>query len=388
MANSLTALAPTNFMPMVQDFLNNMMVSKAISRTEFRKELKSGQAIDFPYITDLYVQDYTQGTDLTIPATTAVSDTMSINQSRAAAFTLAPNEVAQAEDKGVQAKLARQAAYVISNDVDQKLFTAGVAGAGNTVVGGGIAAGTINQYLSEARAALVRSNGADGSLYAVVDPDRIALLSQAFIASGFGEADTSLRNGFSGRALGFDIYESNNLPTSVTLTAATIATATDTITIAGVTWTWIADGGTCASGQLKVGADAADCQAILVTAINGTTAPNTGDYLDVSVEDRRKLQNAGVSMTAFATNVATITAFGKQGNTETYTAAGNVLGTETGQCLVGRKGATSLGMQIQPTMYVGKEAKRPESNYIIHTLFGTKVFHQDENRLCKITMNV
>lgn len=384
-ANSFSALAPTNFMPMVQDFLNNMMVSKPISRTEFRKELKSGQAIDFPYITDLYVQDYIPGTDMTIPDGTATSDTMSINKSRSANFKLDPNQQAQAEDKSIQAKLARQAAYRIANDVDQKLFTAGVDAAGGTVAGGALAANNINQYLSESRAALSRSNGADGRLYAVVDPDRIALLSQAFISAGFGEADTSLRNGFSGRALGFDVYESNNLPTTSVFTCPTIPTATDTFTICGVTWTCVADGSAAAAGEINVGANVADFKGIFLLAMAGTTS---ADYVDVSAEDRLKIKNSGLAASAWVGNDCTLTAFGKQGNTETFTPVGDVFGTETGQCLIGRQGATSLGMQIQPTMYVGKEAKRPESNYMVHTLYGTKVYHQDINRLVKLTMEV
>jgi len=386
MANSFSALNPTNFMPMVQDFLNAMMVAKAISRTEFRAQLKSGSTIDFPYVTDLRVQDYTTGTDLTIDANTATSDTMSIDQSRAATFTLGPNEIAQMEDKSLQAKYARQAAYRISNDIDQKLFTAGVNGADGTVAGGALTSSTILQYLTEARATLVNANGADGPLYAVLDPDRIALLAQAFIANGFGQADASLLNGFQGRAVGFDVYESVNLPTSATLTMATNPTADDTVTIKGVTFTFKATPSN--AGEVDVGTDAATSQTNLRNAVNGTGTPGATSYIALSTANRRKLTNAGVSMGAWATNAAVVTAYGKQANSETFTATADGWGTETSQALVGRKGATSLGLQIEPTMYEGKEPKRPETNFIIHTLFGTKVFNQDTFRLCKLTHNM
>ena len=387
--NTHSALAPVNFMPKIQAFLNQRLVATQISRTEFRAQLRSGQQIDWPYITDMRVQDYVPGTNLTIDANAATSDTMTINQSKAVTFTLDPNQQAQAEDKTINAMLANQSAFRLGNYIDQALLEEGVDNANNTVAGGTLDASNMFKKLTDAMASLHRSN-AEGTKFAVLDPERVAILAQVEVANGFNVADNALMNGFVGNSqAGFKIYRSNNLPTTVSLTMATKPTATDTITIAGVTWTWIADGGTCTAGQLKVGGDAADAQAILVTAINGTTAPNTGDYLDVSVENRRKLQNAGVSMGAFGTNVSVITAYGKISASEAFTDPTDSFGTETGSLLCGDVGAISLGMQIQPTMASAPEPARPmETNYAIHTLYGKKVFYRDKDRLVDLTINV
>lgn len=388
MANSWSALAPTNFMPKVQRFRDRFLVSKAIAFTKFAALLKNGQKIDWPFVTDLRSQTYTPGTDLTIDNNTATSDTLTINQSEAVTFTRDPNSDAQALDKTVVAKLAKRSGHILGRKVDQSVLQKGIDDAGETYAGGTMTASGIYSALTDIVAVLQR-NDADRPLFAVLDPERIALLAQNEVANGFNLADSALKNGFVGKSqAGLTIFNSNNLPTSCTLSMATQPTAGDTVTIYGVTWTWVADGTAANPGELNVGGNAADAQAILRSAVNGSTPPSAGDYVDVSVRNRRKYQNGQVSMAAFSGNNAVITAYGKQGNSETFTAAGNVFGTETGNLLAGEMGAIALAMQIMPTMYIGKEAKRPEHNYIMHQLHGEEVFTEDVDGLVDITINV
>lgn len=389
MANTHSALAPVNFMPMVQDFLNARLVSRPIARTEFKEQLRSGQSIDWPYITDLRVQTYTPGTDLTIDNNVATSNTMSIDQSRAATFTLDPNQQAQAEDKGIQSMLADQAAYRIANDIDQKTLGEGATYAGSTITGGVLAAGTLYSKMTDALATLQRNNATDRSLFAVLDPETCALLAQVEVANGFNLADAALKNGFVGPShAGFNVYNSNNLPTTVTLTMDTIPVAGNTTTIAGVTFTWTAAGAATNAGDIAIGANVAASQANWLLAIAGTATGSAATYIDLSVVNRRKLQNAGVASAAWGANATVITGYGKLACSETFTPATDGFSVETGTMLFGSVGAISLGMQILPEMYEGKEAKRPETNYIIHTLFGKKVFYQDTARLVKMTRTV
>jgi len=379
-------------MPMVQDFLNRRLVGKEICRTEFRAQLRSGQQIDWPYITDLRVQTYTPGTDLTIDNNTAASDTMSINQSRASTFTLDPNQQAQAEDKGIQAKLANQAAFVVANDIDQKVLKEGADYAASTITGGVLSAGTLYSQMTNAMATLQRRNATDGELAAVLDPETIALLAQVEVANGFNLADSALQNGFVGKSqAGFYVYNSNNLPTTVSLTVDTNPTATNTMTLFGVTWTFVANGAAASAGEISIGAGGgalAAVQASIVEAINGTGTAGASNYIELSTANRRIYQNAGVSAGTFGTNVSVVTGFGKAACSETFTAATNGFSAETGSMLFLTKKAISLGMQIQPNMYEGKEPKRPETNYMIHTLFGKKVFHRDTQRIVKMTRTV
>lgn len=390
MANTFGPLAPVNFTPMVQDYLESYLVATQISNTKWNSLLRSGQSIDFPTTTDMRSQTYTPGTDLTIDDNVAASNTMLINQSRAVTFTMDPNTQAQAEDKGVQAKLAARAGYITAKQIDQSVLSTAVTGAGNTVAGGTLTASSVYQVLAETMATLQRSEGADGPMFAVLDPERVALLAQSEVANGFNLADSAHKNGFVGNsASGFKIFNSNNLPNSVTLSMATQPTNLDTTTIAGVTWTWVTDSTAASAGEINIGANAADAQAIFVTAINGTTPPTAGDYVDVSTANRRILQNGNVSCSAFAANVATITSNTLLAPSETFTAAGNVFGTETSSLLAGRFGAPSLAMQINPTLASAQEPARPmETNYALHTLYGRAVFSRDAFRLAAISINV
>lgn len=389
MANTVPALNPEKWVSDVQDFLNALLVAEGITNMrKFDGLIKSGDQVNWPQISDQRVQSYTPGTDLTIDDFTATQSSMTLDQSKASTVSVDPEEVMQAEFKGYPELLARQAAFVLSQELDQSMLKEGVdnASASNTVTGGTLSASTIYSKLTDALANLQRSNAADGPMFAVLDPERVALLAQSEVANGFNLADSALKNGFVGNSqAGFKIFNSNNLPTSSTLTLDTQPTATDTMTIAGVTWTWVADGTAANAGELNVGANLADAKVIFVQAINGVS---TADVVDISLDDRRKYQNAQVSAATFVGNDSVITAFGKQNNSETFTAATNVFGTETGDLLTGRMGAVSVGRQMRPMLHIRPEPKQLADNYITHHLYGRKVFTRDADRLARISMNV
>ena len=383
MANSLSVLNPTNWRRIVQDYLNNMLVAREIANSRFYDELKDGQVIEWPETTDLRVQSYSAGTDLTIDDTTATSSQMTINSSRAVTYNYDPVQVKQAKANWAM-DLAKQAAHRMANDVDRSLISTGVSAvsAGNTIAGGTVSTSTMLSLMTQAKALLFRNNATDGELFCLCDADRIALLTQTFIQNGFQVSDTTLRNSFEGMSVGFKVYSTNNLPTSVTLTVDTNPTANDTMTIYGITWTFKASA--AAAGEITIGANAAATQTNIVNALTGSGS----GFVDVSVTDRRKLYNMYLSCSAFASNVATLTGVGKIAGSETFTAGTNIFGTETTQMLFGRRGAVSLGMQIEPTVYLREEPKQLVTNHITHTLYGTKVFSRDVNRLVKVSHNM
>jgi hypothetical protein len=387
MANSITALNPEVWKTTIQDYLNKMLISMDICNVKCEEYLSSGDQVNFPYVSDVRVQSYTQGTDLTIDDMSATADSLIVNQSKAVTFVMDPVQEKQAlADYG--AKQAYQAAYQLRQNIDQAVIGTSVTAAANTVAGGTLTTSTVLSKMNDVYAELARNNATDDTLFAVIDPERAVLLTQTFVANGFVEADSTLRNQFRGKAAGFDVYVSNNLPVSQVLTMDTQPTNLDTVTILGVTWTWVTDGTAAAAGEINIGANIADAKLILVTAINGTTPPSANDYIDVSPENRRKMQNAQLAASAFATNDCTLTAYGKIDGSETFTAGTNVFAAETGHMLFGRVGAPSLAIQMKPELYIREEPKQIARNYITHTLYGTKVFYKDTFRLVKLSYNV
>jgi hypothetical protein len=312
---------------------------------------------------------------------------LTVDQSKIANFILDPVQEKQAlADYG--AELAYQSAFQLRNNIDQTVFATGVAGANNTVAGGSLTTSTVLSRLNESYAELYRQNATDAPLFAVIDAHTATLLTETFVANGFQEADTQLRNQFRGKAAGFNCYVSNNLPTSVVLTVDTQPSNTDTFTLLGETWTCVTDGTAAAAGEINIGDGLADFKAIFLTAINGTTPPSANDYIDLAAEGRRKYQNAQLTAGAWSTHDCTLTCYGKMAPAETFTTGTNVFATETGTMLTGRQGAISLAIQMMPELYIREEPKQLAKNYLTHVLFGDAVFFRDAYRLVNITHNV
>jgi len=387
MANSFSALNPEVWRSTVQDYLNKMLISEKIANRKSEALLNSGDTVNFPELTDVRIQSYSQGTDLTIDDQTATQSQLVVNQSKAATFALDKVQQKQALAQ-YSLDLAFQSAFQLKNNIDQSVINTGVNAANNTVAGGTLSTSTMISKLGDVYAQLARNNAVDAELFGVIDPERQALLTQTFVANGFVEADSRLKNQFVGRAQGFNIFVSNNLPSSVTLQMATIPTATDTLTVYGVTWTWVASGAATAAGDISIGANVAAAKANWLLAVAGTATGSAATYIDVSTANRRILQNAQIAAAAWGSDASVFTGYGKVGAAETFTDATDTWGTETSNMLFGRMGAVSLAIQLQPSLTIAQEPKQLVKNYITHVLYGTKVFSKDTKRLVNLSYNV
>jgi len=365
-----------------------MMTSLKFSRTQMPVDVSNGDQIDFPTITDVRAQSYTAQTDATIDDFVSASDTLDIDNREVVTFHIDPAQVKQATSE-YESSLAFQAAHQLANRVDQTLINTGIAGTSNSLSGyTTINSTNILNMFTDATANLFRQNAGPGRSFALIDPERFALLEQNVVANGFNLGDTTLKNGYVGQYSGYDVLVSNNLPSSQSLGMATIPTATDTTTFLGVTWTWVASGAAAAAGEISIGANAAAAQANWLLAVNGTGTPGATTYIDVSVANRRKLQNAQASAAAWAANASVLTAFGKINGSETFTDGTDAWATETSNLLFGRVGAVALAMQMAPKLYVRPEPKQVGDNHILHQLYGDKVFSRDADRLIKVPYNV
>lgn len=374
----------------IQDYLRNMLIGTEIANTKCESHLVSGDTVHFPQVSDVYVQTYTPGTDLSITPLTASDSALTVDQSKAATFSVDPVEVKQATSKYVST-VTYQAAYDLKNNIDQHIISTGITSAStNTTAFSTLTSNNIQNLFTDRYAQLNYNNAFGAERFVVVDPDRIALLTQAFVANGFQLADSTLRNGFVGSAWGFHAYESNNLPFTITLTMDTTPTAGDTLTIYGTTWTYRANGTAAVAGDISLGTGGtalADTQVSTRQALNGTGTAGASNYIDVSTEARRNYQNRQLTVSAFAADVATITGYGKMSPSETFTATTNIFGTETTKLLFGTEGAISLAIQMRPELYIHPEPKQLGMNYMTHTLFGDKVFSRDTKRVTTATIN-
>lgn len=392
--NDFDALSPETWKPVVQDYLNKMLVVMDIGNVKCEQYLSSGDKVNFPYVADVRIQNYTPGTELDIDAYTSTPNSLAVDQSKAATVYIDPQEEKQAvANYGME--LAYQSAFQLKNNIDQ----AGLASLTNNAsfnvasnpAGDALSSSTILTTMTNARAQLGRNNAGDGEHFAILDYERGALLEQALWGNGFQLADSTLRNGFAGNAVGFKVYMSNNLPSTQTLTIDATPTAGDTFTVYGVTFTFKAHGAAALPGDISLGTSGsalADTQASVREAILGTGTPGASNYIPVNVNDRRTLQNAQLAITAFASDDAVLTGYGKIGGRGTFTTGTNLFGTETSNLLFGRMGALSLGIQMYPELYVKEEPRMLGKNYITHTLYGVETFERDKQRVVRSAIQV
>jgi len=162
-----------------------------------------------------------------------------------------------------------------------------------------------------------------------------------------GSSDVGLNlrlNGVVGRLDGFQVMETNNLAHVRSLTIDTIGTATDTFTVTGrtaqstsgtggftntsVVWTLVANGAASSAGEISIGTSAAETQANIVLAINGTGTPGASTYIDVSAANRTAMKNAMLKISDFSSDVATLQSAIYAPVAETFTAGTNVFGVD------------------------------------------------------------
>jgi len=200
----------------------------------------------------------------------------------------------------------------------------------------------------------------DSSMRAVVmGPHAVEILRRAKSERESGLGDSVLANGVIGPWHGWTVVENNNLPWSATLTMDTNPTANDTVTIAGVTFKFVAT--PTDAGDVDIGSDVATSRANLKAAVEGNSGAGT-TYVDISPMNafilRRKRNVACTTAEAMA-----FTGNGDISVSETFTAATNVWSAQQQSSIFMIRGAIDAVMQFVDLEVESKEkgfAKLPK----------------------------
>jgi hypothetical protein len=168
------------------------------------------------------------------------------------------------------------------------------------------------------------SEGHGKKKFMVVSPYEANDLRSYLQGTGAAVADDAIKGGGFARSNGYvgttvsgvDIYQTNNIKNTVVLGLATNPTDTDTVTINGVVFTFVATL-TGAAGEVHITASADATRANLAELITGTTLPgdtteaentNTG-YTKLAVADQYKFARMGITAVDSAgANTLTVTA--------------------------------------------------------------------------------
>ncbi len=223
-------MAISNFQPTIWaatllDTLKNAHVFGApgVVNRDYEGEIAGGgTSVKITSISDPTVGSYVKDTDLTVQALTDATRSLLIDQQKYFAFEVDDLDRIQSQNGGaLMTQAATQAAYALMNVSDS--YIAGLIKA-DTLAGNKLGAKTVNsadsafKLLVDLRTKLAKSNVPNEGRWAIVHPDLYGYLLQdnRFIDAGASGSTDPLLNGRVGRALGFNIYESNNCAAGAT----------------------------------------------------------------------------------------------------------------------------------------------------------------------------
>ena len=383
MANALTDFFPELWSKRIQKLRAKMLVSAAVCNFEEQEGLTFGDRVHRPTTPDFVVNDYVRNTNVTLQDVVATDEFMDIDRSKEVSFYIDALDKKQSK-YDVEMEAVKRATYVIKNEMDAFTLTKVIDSTRTADAGdAGGSAGTpatltptnTTQFFENAKATL-RSNDVedDREWYAIVTPKVTSLIAQTFVGSGFNLADTVLKNGYKGDAFGLKIYESTNVLHTQTATGATIVNG-NTITIAGVTFTFVTTIGATA-GNVLIGASDTTAMANLASALNRGAGAGT-TYVANTTADIAKLKRAGIYGTSSG---AVATVYGSGSFIMSRVGAPITLGTLIANCEIGRMGATDMVVQMYPEVQKNKDPLKTGYNWIIVDLYGVKKFQEGKDR--------
>lgn len=180
----------------------------------------AGDTVHIGSLTDPTVSSYVKNVTVIDPQTLATTDqSLLIDQSKYFAFEVDDVDRRQVQDGGrLMSAAASRAAVKLMELADTYLGTLMTAGAGTVLTAQDVStANGAFQVLIRLKVALDRANVPMNGRFVAVSPEFYALLlmDNRFIDASASGSPDALRNGNVGRALGFDVRVSTNLPAGV-----------------------------------------------------------------------------------------------------------------------------------------------------------------------------
>lgn len=383
MANNLDAFSPEYWSARTQRLLKKKLIAREIASMEEQATLRDGDMVHRPYYSDVVVNNYTKGVDVTVQDVSATDEYLVVNKSKEATVYIDEIDVKQNKYDAANKYIDRMT-YALKKDIDGA-FLQEVLNAEYTMddgdmwgtAGNPVTVSVANVFklftLTEAK---MNANDIEDTKpwFFVITPDVKANIQQTNLVNGFQQADAALRGtlkgmGYLGTWGNFNIFVSNNVAHSNLVTVSSLAAA-DTLTINGVTITFAA--APAAAGECKPTA------AALIGMINGVMA-TAGDYVEFDAADRAKLLSVNASAIANGSDVEIVTA-----GSVAYAQSGVTLGGEIAHCWAGQYGCTDMVIQKDVAVQKNKEPKKTGYNYLCWTLYGIKTFTEGAKRCIKV----
>ena len=379
MANNLDAFSPEYRSARTQRLLKKKLIAREIASMEEQATLRDGDMVHRPYYSDVVVNNYTKGVDVTVQDVVATDEYLVVNKSKEATVYIDEIDVKQNKYDAANKYIDRMT-YALRKDIDgaflkevlnaeYQMSDGDLGGTpGNPVT---VSVANVFSLFTYTEAKMNANDIEDTKpWFFVITPEVKAAIQQTNLVNWFNQADAALRGtlkgmGYLGTWGNFNIFVSNNVAHSNKVTVSSLAAA-DTLTINGVTITFAA--APAAAGECK------PTMAALEGMLNGVMA-TAGDYVEFDAADRAKLIAAGISAIDDGTDVTILS-----NGTTTYAQSGVTLGGEVAHCWAGQYGCTDMVIQKDVAVQKNKEPKKTGYNYLCWTLYGIKTFTEGAKR--------
>ena len=369
-------------------------VAMKVADISFNSTMKSGDTLNRTYRSTNKPEVYVRGTDITEDAKTDTLEQLSVNLQYANMFYR--DDFDQIQDKyDIAQAYGYDNGIFLSNQVDADVLgetvnatsTVDDGDLGNTA-GNGISLDATNilSVVSAAKRKIKKQNVPLSELKAVISSEFEEVLIQYGAGRDTRMGDASNENGYIMKFYDFELYGSNQLTGTAVMAMATQPTDGDTVTIAGVTFTFKTTLGTTA-GNVLIGASADAARANLTALIN---APDTTTAQGVALtgDNLRLVSNQLSAVNDDTANTMTVTGkgIGVLVVSETFTDATDewTAATQIQHNLFMAGKNPVLVMQSMPKVETTRAQARMGSFIKNAVLYGVKTFTDNAKRMVDV----
>lgn len=387
---------------MYQEVFQKIPVAMKIANTRLLSDLYYGKAIERVAfdISAANVEDITQYTDMTSAVISDSAETLTVDQNKGIMFQISEKEMVQAgplnPGEVIGAELAKKVGLYLDADALYETVNAAYTfDTGDLTTGSStgtpitINSTTVPQMVMRLPAKLRKNNQTATNLAFVIDSYGIADMFQYLLGKNADFVNALFQNGYvNEQVAGAKVYVSENLTGQATLGLATQVTANDTVSVGGVTFTFVAS--PTNPGDVDIGANVDGTRANLAAAINGGAGAGT-TYIEVSAANRIILSKT-LRLTATnndTTNVLTVVGKGSGRLTvaETLTDATDTWTTNFIHAYFGKEGAIDVVVQKDVKADMRQEPKQPTTNIISRVLYGIKTFTDGSKKFLDVKIS-
>ena len=357
--------------------------------------LTEGRIVDRPYRSDVVGEDYTKGTALDAQDLTATSDQLTVDKTKA--ILMYVDKIDKIQNKYSAANAWIDEAMERLNVLVDAYFFYEAINAADSIDDGDIAGTngngitlTVNNILNvfaKINRKLDVNNVPEGSnRFLAYSPQFHDVLWQFIAGKESLLGDKTGETGNVGVYSGLTLYKTNNLTGSAQWVPANNPSNSDTITVNGVTFTFVTSIGSTAGNVLIAGSTALTIDNLVALINAGGASSDSGvSNVALSAANKRTVQNwtavdGSTYIEVRARGASYMTVSGSDA-ADVWTAAKQIQ-----HCLAGNKKAIDLVIQAAPQVEMAStvSAGKIGMNILPFTLFGVKTFNQGANEILDV----